>query len=88
LNRGHARRTIAPTQDTNYNSEQKYGSCLEMHHRQSSKRLMELSPSGEWFAEMHGLQFVSILNRIQMRLMKVIYMMKNMMNKELQHFVE
>jgi hypothetical protein len=34
------------------------------------------------------IQFVSKLNLIQMKLMKVIYMMKNMMNKEFQHFVE
>jgi hypothetical protein len=37
---------------------------------------------------MQMIQFVSILNLIQMKLMKVICMMKNMMKKEFQHFVE
>jgi hypothetical protein len=37
---------------------------------------------------MHGLQSVSISNRIQMWLMKVNNNMKNTMNKEVQHFVE
>jgi hypothetical protein len=37
--------------------------------------------------KMQMIQFVSRLNLIQMKLMKVTYRMKNMMNKEFQHFV-
>jgi hypothetical protein len=38
--------------------------------------------------KMHLIQFVSSLNLIQMKLMKVIDMAKNIMSKEFQHFVE
>jgi hypothetical protein len=38
--------------------------------------------------KMQMIQFVSISNLIQMKLMEVIYRMKNMLNKEFQHFVE
>jgi hypothetical protein len=34
------------------------------------------------------IQFVSIVNLIQMKLIKVIYNMKNMKNQEFQHFSE
>jgi hypothetical protein len=34
------------------------------------------------------IQFVSILNLIQMNFMKVIHMIQNMINQEFQHFVE
>jgi hypothetical protein len=38
--------------------------------------------------KMLQIQFVSTVNLIQMRLMKVIHKMKSMMNKEYQHFLE
>jgi hypothetical protein len=38
--------------------------------------------------KMHMIQFLSIVNPTQMKLMKVIDIAKNMMNKEFQHFVE
>jgi hypothetical protein len=38
--------------------------------------------------KMKMIHFVSILNLIQMKLMKVIQMPKTTMNKEFQHFVE
>jgi hypothetical protein len=38
--------------------------------------------------KMHEIQFESIVNLIQMKLMKVICKMKSMMIKEFQHFVE
>jgi hypothetical protein len=38
--------------------------------------------------KMQMIQFVSILNLIQMKLMKCSDNLKNMMNKEFQHFVE
>jgi hypothetical protein len=38
--------------------------------------------------KMHLIQFASILNLIQMKLMKVSHRLQNMMNKEFRHFVE
>jgi hypothetical protein len=38
--------------------------------------------------KMYVIQFVSIVNLIQMKWMKIINKMKNMMNKEFQHSVE
>jgi hypothetical protein len=38
--------------------------------------------------KMPSIQFVSIVNLIQMKSMKVIYKTKSTMNKEFQHFVE
>jgi hypothetical protein len=38
--------------------------------------------------KMHLIQFVSIVNLIQMKLMKLIYNMKNITNKECQHTME
>jgi hypothetical protein len=38
--------------------------------------------------KMHLIQFVSIVNWIQMKLMKVTYMMKTLKNKEFQHWME
>jgi hypothetical protein len=49
---------------------------------------MELQLSEVMTLKMHLIQFVSIVNWIQMKWMKVIVMMKNMMNKAFQHYVE
>jgi hypothetical protein len=38
--------------------------------------------------KMHIIQFVSIVNWIQMKLMKVIHNVKNILNKEFQHWME
>jgi hypothetical protein len=38
--------------------------------------------------KMQMIQFVSVVNLIRMKLMKVIYMMKNISNKEFRHWME
>jgi hypothetical protein len=63
-------------------SKQKCDSHLEMHHRRCTKGLVESPLSEALCPEMHERQFMSVLIRIQLWLMKVINNVKNMMNQE------
>jgi hypothetical protein len=55
---------------------QEFQHCVESHFIEMVK------------TKMQRIQFVSIANLIQMKLMKVIYTLKSMMSQEVQHCVE